>query len=144
MPASRARIPARQGAARRVAGVPTTSNPFAVTAPSSLPAAAAVGIVQARRRTLRYLLLGDVTLVLDLGHGIRVLTDNRVHRTARAERYAADEPVPVELLRFLDRAASAAGRAHRPARQTRPQPVVQAQAGQHENADRQSPRPAPP
>jgi len=53
-------------------------------------------------------------------------------------------PVPVELLRFLDRAASAAGRAHRPARQTRPQPVVQAQAGQHENADRQSPRPAPP
>jgi len=52
---------------------------------------AAVGIVQARRRTLRYLLLGDVTLVLDLGHGIRVLTDNRVHRTARAERYAADE-----------------------------------------------------
>src|SRR5216110_2288475 len=77
MPASRARIPARQGAARRVAGVPITSNPFAVTAPSSLPAAAAVGIVQARRRTLRYLLLGDVTLVLDLGHGIRVLTDNR-------------------------------------------------------------------
>src|SRR5262249_59904094 len=29
-------------------------------------------------------------------------------------------PVPVELLRFLDRAASAAGRAHRPARETRP------------------------
>jgi hypothetical protein len=52
---------------------------------------AAVAIVQARRRTLRYLLLGDVTLVLDLGHGIRVLTDNRVHTTARAERQAADE-----------------------------------------------------
>jgi hypothetical protein len=47
--------------------------------------------VQARRKTLRYLLLGDVTLVLDLGHGIRVLTDSRVHDTARAERQAADE-----------------------------------------------------
>jgi len=52
---------------------------------------AAVAIVQARRKVLRYLLLGDVTLVLDLGHGIRVLTDNRVHATARAERQAADE-----------------------------------------------------
>jgi hypothetical protein len=52
---------------------------------------AAVAIVQARRKTLRYLLLGDVTVVLDLGHGIRVLTDNRVHGTARAERQAADE-----------------------------------------------------
>lgn len=51
----------------------------------------AVAIVQARRRALRYLLLGDVTLVLDLGHGIRVLTDNRVHATARAERQAADD-----------------------------------------------------
>ena len=52
---------------------------------------AAVAIVQARRRSLHYLLLGDVTLVLDLGHGIRVLTDSRVHATARAERQAADE-----------------------------------------------------
>jgi hypothetical protein len=50
-----------------------------------------VAIVQARRKALRYLLLGDVTLVLDLGHGIRVLTDNRVHGTARAERRAAVE-----------------------------------------------------
>jgi hypothetical protein len=52
---------------------------------------AAVAIVQARRKTLHYLLLADVTLVLDLGHGIRVLTDSRVHDTARAERQAADE-----------------------------------------------------
>jgi len=52
---------------------------------------AAVGIVQARRKTLRYLLLGDVTLALDLGHGIRVVTDNRVHATASAERQAADQ-----------------------------------------------------
>jgi hypothetical protein len=46
--------------------------------------------VQARRKSLRYLMLGDVTVVLDLGHGIRVLTDNRVNATARAERQAAD------------------------------------------------------
>jgi hypothetical protein len=52
---------------------------------------AAVAIVQARRRTVHCLLLGDVTLVLGLGHGIRVLTDNRVQATARAERQAADE-----------------------------------------------------
>jgi hypothetical protein len=32
-----------------------------------------------------------VTIVLGLGHGIRVLTDNRVHVTARAERQAADD-----------------------------------------------------
>jgi hypothetical protein len=51
---------------------------------------AAVAIVQTRRKSLHYLLLGDVTLILDLGHGIRVLTDNRVHATARAERQAAD------------------------------------------------------
>ena len=51
---------------------------------------AAVAIVQARRKSLRYLLLGDVTVILDLGHGIRVLTDNRVNATARAERRAAD------------------------------------------------------
>jgi regulator of protease activity HflC (stomatin/prohibitin superfamily) len=43
-------------------------------------------------------------------------------------------PVPVELLRFLNRAASAAGRAHRPAREARPQPAVQAEAGQDQNA----------
>jgi regulator of protease activity HflC (stomatin/prohibitin superfamily) len=47
-------------------------------------------------------------------------------------------PVPVELLRFLDRAASAAGRAHRSAREARPQPVIPAEAGRHENPDRLS------
>jgi hypothetical protein len=52
---------------------------------------AAVAIVQARRKSLRYLMLGDVTIVLDLGHGIRLLTDNRVNATARAERLAADD-----------------------------------------------------
>jgi regulator of protease activity HflC (stomatin/prohibitin superfamily) len=43
-------------------------------------------------------------------------------------------PIPVELLRFLNRAASAAGRAHRSARETRPQVIVQAAAGQDQNA----------
>jgi len=53
-------------------------------------------------------------------------------------------PVPVEVLRFLDRAASAAGRVHRSAGQARPQPVVRAEAGQDQNADRQSPQSALP
>jgi regulator of protease activity HflC (stomatin/prohibitin superfamily) len=53
-------------------------------------------------------------------------------------------PVPVEVLRFLDRAASAAGRAHRSAAEARPQPVVQAEAGQDQKADRQSPQSALP
>jgi regulator of protease activity HflC (stomatin/prohibitin superfamily) len=53
-------------------------------------------------------------------------------------------PVPVELLRFLDRAASGAGRADRPAGQTRPQPVVPAGAAQHENPELQSPQSALP
>jgi regulator of protease activity HflC (stomatin/prohibitin superfamily) len=52
-------------------------------------------------------------------------------------------PVPVEMLRFLDRAASAAGRAQRSAGEASPQPVVQAQAGRGENPERQSPQSAP-
>jgi regulator of protease activity HflC (stomatin/prohibitin superfamily) len=49
-------------------------------------------------------------------------------------------PVPVELLRFLDHAASAAGRAQPSQRQAQPRPVVSAEAGQDENAERQSPQ----
>jgi len=49
-------------------------------------------------------------------------------------------PVPVELLRFLDRAASAAGRAYPSAWEARPQPVLPAEAGQDKNADQQSPQ----
>jgi len=49
-------------------------------------------------------------------------------------------PVPVELLRFLDRAASAAGRAYPSAWEARPQPVLPAEAGQDKNADRQPPQ----
>jgi regulator of protease activity HflC (stomatin/prohibitin superfamily) len=52
-------------------------------------------------------------------------------------------PVPVELLRFLDRAASAAGRAHRPAQPeqpAQPPPAVTGTAGHGGNAERPSPR----
>jgi hypothetical protein len=49
-------------------------------------------------------------------------------------------PVPVELLRFLDRAASAAGRAQRPAREAQPQPVVHTEVGQREEPAGQSSR----
>jgi len=53
-------------------------------------------------------------------------------------------PVPVELLRFLDHAASAAGQAHRSAREAQPQPVAHAQAGQDEKPVWQSPQSALP
>ena len=49
-------------------------------------------------------------------------------------------PIPVELLRFLDRAASAAGRAYPSGWEAWPQPVPPAQAGQDENAERQTPQ----
>ncbi len=51
---------------------------------------AAIGIAQARRGVLHYLLLGDVTLVIDTADGLRVLNDNRVAGTALAERAVAD------------------------------------------------------
>jgi regulator of protease activity HflC (stomatin/prohibitin superfamily) len=53
-------------------------------------------------------------------------------------------PVPVEMLRFLDRAASAAGLARPSAPEAGPQPVVQAEVGHDEIADQQSPRSALP
>jgi len=49
-------------------------------------------------------------------------------------------PVPVELLRFLNRTASAIGRVHRPAREARPQPAGHTEAGQHQKPVGQSPR----
>ena len=49
-------------------------------------------------------------------------------------------PVPVELLRFLDHAASAIGRAHPSTRQARPQPVVPAEPGRDENHQRRAPQ----
>ena len=47
-------------------------------------------------------------------------------------------PIPVELLRFLDHAASATGRTHPSQRQAQLRPVVPAEAGQGEHAERQS------
>jgi len=51
---------------------------------------AAVAIVQETPLTLRYLVLGDTTIVLDTQRGIEVVTDSRVHYTAPDERAAAD------------------------------------------------------
>jgi hypothetical protein len=51
---------------------------------------AALAIVQAHGDSLRYLVLGDVTLALETTDGVRIITDNRVDRTAVAERAAAD------------------------------------------------------
>ena len=51
---------------------------------------AAVGIVQIDGGWVRYLSLGDVTVVLDLGSDEIVITDDRVSQTALAERRAAD------------------------------------------------------
>lgn len=54
-------------------------------------------------------------------------------------------PVPVEVLRFLGRAASAAGRAQRSAREAKPPVVVQERAGHGErNPEQQSPQSALP
>jgi hypothetical protein len=51
---------------------------------------AAVAIVQVAEGTLRYLVLGDVTVVIDTANGLRVISDQRVSQTALAERAAAD------------------------------------------------------
>ena len=51
---------------------------------------AAVAIVQVCEAVLRYLVLGDVTIVADTRHGLEVMTDNRVSETATAERAIAD------------------------------------------------------
>jgi hypothetical protein len=52
---------------------------------------AAVGIAQIDADQLRYLVLGDVSIALDLDGTVTVITDDRVSRTARAERDAADK-----------------------------------------------------
>ena len=51
---------------------------------------AALAIAQARDGLLRYLVLGDVTLAIETTDGLRIITDNRVDSTAKAERAAAD------------------------------------------------------
>jgi hypothetical protein len=51
---------------------------------------AAVGLVQVIGDQLRYLVLGDVTIVIDAGNAEIVVTDDRISRTAQPERRAAD------------------------------------------------------
>jgi len=51
---------------------------------------AAVAIAQVRAGVLRYLVLGDVTIVTETRDGLQVVTDDRVSQTARAERAVAD------------------------------------------------------
>ncbi|KWV32280.1 protein phosphatase 2C domain-containing protein [Micromonospora rifamycinica] len=51
---------------------------------------AATAVLRPRDGSLEFLVLGDVTVVIDTADGIRVVTDDRVDRTARAEREEAD------------------------------------------------------
>jgi Protein phosphatase 2C len=51
---------------------------------------AALAIIQVRHGSLHYLVLGDVTLVIETTDELQVVTDNRVSATATAERAAAD------------------------------------------------------
>jgi len=53
---------------------------------------AALAIAQVRDDSLRYLVLGDVTLAIETTDGLRIITDNRVDSTAMAERAVADAP----------------------------------------------------
>ena len=51
---------------------------------------AAVAILQAHKDYLRYLVIGDVTLVIEMTDDLRIITDNRVNATATVERAAVD------------------------------------------------------
>ncbi|WP_213457267.1 hypothetical protein [Rhizomonospora bruguierae] len=74
------------------AAIRQTSDKHRTTCELSHPGtpSAAVAIMQVGDGRLRYLVLGDVTIVLDLGDEEFVVTDDRVSRTAVAERAAAD------------------------------------------------------
>jgi hypothetical protein len=51
---------------------------------------AAVAIVRVEGDYIRYLVLGDVTVVADLGHEVAAVSDDRVSKTALNERKEAD------------------------------------------------------
>jgi hypothetical protein len=51
---------------------------------------AAMAIAQARRDCLRYLVFGDATLAIETTDGLQIITDDRVGRTALAERAVAN------------------------------------------------------
>lgn len=50
---------------------------------------AALTIVRRSSDAIEYLVLGDVTLVLDIAQGVEAITDDRVDKTAREERLEA-------------------------------------------------------
>jgi hypothetical protein len=74
------------------AAIAETASAHGATCDLSHPGtpSAAVAIVQAHGESLQYLVLGDVTFVMETADGLRVVTDNRVDATATAERAAAD------------------------------------------------------
>lgn len=51
---------------------------------------AATGIIRLNDTALEYLVLGDVTILVETSDGIRVITDDRVDHTAKEERAEAD------------------------------------------------------
>lgn len=51
---------------------------------------AAVGIVSVDEQTLRYLVLADVTILIETNNGLTVVSDDRVSHTATAERQTAN------------------------------------------------------
>jgi hypothetical protein len=57
---------------------------------NSATPAAAVAILRTNNDVLEYLVLGDITIVLDGQDGLQVITDDRVDNTARVEREGAD------------------------------------------------------
>jgi hypothetical protein len=74
---------------------------------------AAVGIVQLMDDQVRYLVLGDVTVLIDSTDGKSVISDQRISSTAREERAAADalpsgSPAKADALVRMKRAELAA------------------------------------
>jgi hypothetical protein len=51
---------------------------------------AAIAVLRLNDTALEYLVLGDVTIIVDTSSGTRIVTDDRVDRTAAAERAEAD------------------------------------------------------
>ncbi|GGL99949.1 hypothetical protein GCM10012279_16800 [Micromonospora yangpuensis] len=51
---------------------------------------AVVALLRLNETVLEYLVLGDVTVIIDTADGLQVVADDRVDRTARAEREEAD------------------------------------------------------
>lgn len=97
------------------AAIAETAETHSATCDLSHPGtpSAFIAIVQVHECSLRYLVLGDVTLVLDTVDGLRIITDNRVRATALAERaeadaLPADSPAKAEALVRMKHAELAA------------------------------------